>query len=225
MLNWYSRTIPYYEIFQQFLQLICNEQGILMCHRITKVFHFLLKIFQIQEVEVPNADLQKTCIKYVCLTWNFFFFLKKNELNLELLSTHIEYQQICFLIFYACLRASQLALVVKNPPASDRDVKDIGSIPGSGRFSGGGHGNPLQCSFMENPTDRGAWWATVHRVAKSQIRLKQLSTHACLSSGRNPTLIIWLTQKILAVFNGEVIKTVVQVKLLLNPSRENPQTE
>ena len=101
----------------------------------------------------------------------------------------------------------------------------MGSIPESGRFSGGGHGNPLQCSFMENPTDRGAWWATVHRVAKSQTRLKQLSTHACLSSGRNPTLIIWLTQKILAVFNGETIKTVVQVKLLLNPSRENPQTE
>ena len=120
---------------------------------------------------------------------------------------------------------SSVALVVKNPPASDRDVKDMGSIPESGRFSGGGHGNPLQCSFMETPTDRGAWWATVHRVAKSQTRLKQLSTHACLSSGRNPTLIIWLTQKILAVFNGETIKTVVQVKLLLNPSRENPQTE
>ena len=59
------------------------------------------------------------------------------------------------------------------------------------------------------PWNKGVWWATVHRVAKSQIRLKQLSTHACLSSGRNPTLIIWLTQKILAVFNGEVIKTVV----------------
>ena len=73
--------------------------------------------------------------------------------------------------------------------------------------------------------DRGARWATVHRVAKSQTRLKQLSTNTCLSSGRNSTLIIWLTQNILTVFNGEVIKTVVQVKLLLNPSRENPQTE
>ena len=116
-------------------------------------------------------------------------------------------------------------LVVKNLPANDGDVEDMGLIPGLGRFSGGGHGNPVQYSFTENPTDRGAWWATVHRVAKSQTRLKQLSTHTCLSSGRNSTLIIWLTQNILTVFNGEVIKTVVQVKLLLNPSRENPQTE
>ena len=116
-------------------------------------------------------------------------------------------------------------LVVKNLPANDGDVEDMGLIPGLGRFSGGWHGNPVQYSFTENPADRGAWWATVHRVAKSQTRLKQLSTHTCLSSGRNSTLIIWLTQNILTVFNGEVIKTVVQVKLLLNPSRENPQTE
>ena len=98
-------------------------------------------------------------------------------------------------------------------------------IPGSGRSPGGGHGNPPQYSCLESSTDRGAWWATVHRVTKSQTRLKQLSTNTCLSSGRNSTLIIWLTQNILTVFNGEVIKTVVQVKLLLNPSRENPQTE
>ena len=54
-------------------------------------------------------------------------------------------------------------------------------IPGSGRSPGGGHGNPLQYSCLENPKDRGAWWVTVHRVAKSWTRLKQLSTaqHAC----------------------------------------------
>ena len=50
-------------------------------------------------------------------------------------------------------------------------------IPGSRRFSGGKHGNPLQHSSLENPMDRGAWWATVHRVEKSQTRLKQLSRH------------------------------------------------
>ena len=55
---------------------------------------------------------------------------------------------------------------------------DTGSIPGSGRSSGEGHGNPLQCSCLENPLDRGAWWATVHRVTKSRTRLKQLSMHA-----------------------------------------------
>ena len=50
---------------------------------------------------------------------------------------------------------------------------ELGSIPGWGRFPGGGHGNPLQHSCLENPMDRGAWWATVHRVAKSQTGLKQ----------------------------------------------------
>ena len=67
----------------------------------------------------------------------------------------------------------QVALVVKNLPANAGDVRDAGSsVPGSGRSPGGGHGNPLQHSCLENPTDRGAWLATVHSVAKSQARLK-----------------------------------------------------
>ena len=65
-----------------------------------------------------------------------------------------------------------MALVVKNPSASARDVRDVGSSPGSGRFPGGGHGNPLQYSCLENPMDRGAWQAIVHRVTKSQTQLK-----------------------------------------------------
>ena len=52
------------------------------------------------------------------------------------------------------------------------DVRDAGSIPGSGRSPGGGHGHPLQYSCWENPVDRGAWWTMVHGVAKSQTRLK-----------------------------------------------------
>ena len=67
--------------------------------------------------------------------------------------------------------------MVKNPPANAGDVKDVGSIPGLGRSPGGGSGNPLQYSSLENPMDRGAWWATIHRVAKSQTQLKQLSPH------------------------------------------------
>ena len=63
--------------------------------------------------------------------------------------------------------ASQVALVVKNPPVNAEDVRDLGLIPGSGRSSGGGHGNPLQYSCQEDPMDRGAWWATVHGVAES----------------------------------------------------------
>ena len=61
--------------------------------------------------------------------------------------------------------------VVKNLPASAGDTEDMGSIPGLGRSLGEGNGNPLQYSCLENPTDRGAWRATVNGVAKSWTRL------------------------------------------------------
>ena len=64
--------------------------------------------------------------------------------------------------------ASQVALVVKNPPANAGDVRDGSVIPGSGRYPGGGRGNPLQYPCLENPKDRGAWQATVHGVSKTQ---------------------------------------------------------
>ena len=70
-----------------------------------------------------------------------------------------------------------MVLAVKNPPASMGDVRDVGPIPRLGRFPGGGHGNPLQYSCLEKSMDRGAWQATVHGVAKSRTRLKQLSIH------------------------------------------------
>jgi len=68
--------------------------------------------------------------------------------------------------------------MVKNPPANAGDTKDMGLIPGLGRSSGGGNGNSHQYSCLENPMDRGVWWAMVHRVAKSQTQLKPLSMHA-----------------------------------------------
>ena len=61
-----------------------------------------------------------------------------------------------------------MVLVVKNLPVNGDTV----SIPGSGRSPGGGHGNPLQYSYLENPMDKGSWQATVHRVTKSQTQLK-----------------------------------------------------
>ena len=66
--------------------------------------------------------------------------------------------------------------VLKNPPANAGDIEDTSSIPGSGRSPGEGNGNPLQYSCLENPMDRGAWKAIVHRVTKSRTRLKKLST-------------------------------------------------
>ena len=75
------------------------------------------------------------------------------------------------------LWASQVALVVKNLAASAGDVGDSGLIPGSGTSPGGGQGNPLQYSCLENPMDRRVWSTMVHRVAKSWTGLKRLSKH------------------------------------------------
>ena len=65
-------------------------------------------------------------------------------------------------------RASQVALMVKNPPLNVGNVRDTSSIPGLGRCFGGEHGNPLQYSCLENPMDRGTWWDTIHRITNSQ---------------------------------------------------------
>ena len=70
----------------------------------------------------------------------------------------------------------------KNLPANSGDVRDEGSNPGLGRFLGGGHGNSLQYSCLENPMNRGALWTTVHRVTKSRTRLNQLNMQALSSS-------------------------------------------
>ena len=75
-----------------------------------------------------------------------------------------------------------MAFVVKNLPASAGNVRDAGSIPELGRSSGGGLDTPLQYSCLENPMDRGAWWAIVHRVTKSRTQPKNLirtHVHQC----------------------------------------------
>ena len=66
------------------------------------------------------------------------------------------------------MRASQVALVKKIPPANEGDIRDVGLIPGLGRSPRGGNGNPLQYSCLENSIDRGAWQAIVHGIANSQ---------------------------------------------------------
>ena len=66
--------------------------------------------------------------------------------------------------------AFQMALVIKNPSANAGDLRDLGLIPGSERSLGGGHGNSLQYSSLENPMNRGAWRAIVYGVAKSRIQ-------------------------------------------------------
>ena len=71
--------------------------------------------------------------------------------------------------------ASQVVLVVKNLPANAGDIRDVVSTPGLGRYPGGGNGNPLQYSHLENPMDRGAWQAQVHGGHKESDMTK--STH------------------------------------------------
>ena len=61
-----------------------------------------------------------------------------------------------------------MALVVKNPPAVQETQIELGTVPELGRSTGGGNGNPLHYSYLENPTDRGAWWATFHGVTKNR---------------------------------------------------------
>ena len=92
--------------------------------------------------------------------------------------------------------ASQVALGIKNPPANAGGTRDVGSVPGLGRSPGGGHGNPLRYSCLENPMDTGAWWATVHRAEKSRTQMKRFSMHSmykfcqekCLLTAPGPLL-------------------------------------
>ena len=76
-------------------------------------------------------------------------------------------------------RASQVALVVKNPPANVGDPREVGLTPGSRKSPGGGHGNPLQYSCLENPMERGAWQVTVNGVAKSRTQLSNYTKGWC----------------------------------------------
>ena len=100
------------------------------------------------------------------------------RLSLHSLDPHTSLQRlqagVCVCV---CVYILKLALVVKNLPASAGDIRDAGSIPGSGRSPREGNGNPLQCSCLENSMDRGAWQATVHGVTKSRTRLSNQHTH------------------------------------------------
>ena len=76
-------------------------------------------------------------------------------------------------------------LVVKTPPAKEGDLRDSGLIPGSGRSPGEGKGNPLQYSCLENPMDWGAWWATIHGIAKSRTLLSDFCVF-CVCDMKDP---------------------------------------
>ena len=131
-----------------------------------------LKILRYNFEDVKRNDL-------TLFSWMVQGKYVQNFAGLELLKLFYSlfYSRIAILFYFQTSRlrevgktagASQVALVVKNPPANAGDLRDAGSVPGSGIASGGEHGSPLQYSCLENPIDREAWRATVHGVAKSQ---------------------------------------------------------
>ena len=75
---------------------------------------------------------------------------------------------VCVCVCVCVCMTSQVALMVKNLPANAGDIRDVGSIPGLGRYPGEGHGIPLWYSCLQNPRNRGVWWTTVHKIAQSQ---------------------------------------------------------
>ena len=111
-------------------------------------------------------------IYFLTLVWFAMFQVYSNVIQLHLYIFICVCVCVCvctYMCAHVCIWGDgfHVALVVKNPPAKAGDIRDLGLIPGSGRSPRRGHGNPLQYSCLENPMDRGAWRATVHRVAKS----------------------------------------------------------
>ena len=103
----------------------------------------------------PSQHQTKTCIVFALS--NLGLPSEKKRENVTLFYTGA----------YSTCGVSQVVLVVNNPSTNPGDIRDTGSIPGSGRSPGGGHRNPLQYSCLENPMDRGTCWAMIHRVTKS----------------------------------------------------------
>ena len=125
---------------------------------------------------------------YHFLLWGIFLIQGSNVYLLQSLHWQVDFSPLCHLGIPQNIKnmiyfefgmtntiwkwASEVALVVKNLLASAGGVRDMGSIPGSGRLTEVGNGNPLQYSCLGNPMNRGAWQDTVHRVTKSWTRPK-----------------------------------------------------
>ena len=115
----------------------------------------------------------------------FHFFMAKwysiIYMSLSLIYIHI-YIYMCVCVCVCVCMCVCVVLVVKILPANVGDIKEASSIPKSGWFPGGGHGNPLQCSYLENAMYGGTWQAMVHRIAKSWTWLMQLRTHVYMQN-------------------------------------------
>ena len=143
-----------------------------------------MKLTCFPEPQIPNYIRRYNkkvadCFKFMKLDISVYFsLLTTSFIFLIFIFFKIIFSfQVCHFFFLTTLLniwASQVALLVKNPPTNAGDTRDGVSLPGLGRSTGVGNGNPLQYSCLENSMDRGSWWATVHGATKS---LTQLSTH------------------------------------------------
>ena len=128
------------------------------------------KVEKIKYLNLPilstlNANCLNTPIKRIELTnWikksrpNCMLPRKKHTSNIRIEIANRRMERYTMLLIIKERMASQVALVVKDPPANEGDLRDPGSIPGSGSSLGGGNGKPLQDSCLENPVDREVWW-------------------------------------------------------------------
>ena len=139
---------------------------------------------------------------------------------------NIEGTDVVFVIFHILgSLMSSLGLpggsVVKNAPAN---AGDAGLIPGSGRSPGGGNGNPLQYSCLENPMDREGWWATVHAVTKSWTWLNT-HTQACMQTHRIMSVFLFLLIKGFLLLTWEIYKVLTFGDMSsLNSQRDHSST-
>ena len=123
--------------------------------------------------------------RYIRVPFSQLLFFKHTYLKI----INLQKQQICDtsktpLLACICFPL-KVALVVKNQTANAEDIRDTGLIPGSERSPGGGQGNPLQYSCLENPKDREAWWATVHKELDT-TKVMAMAPHSSTLSWRIP---------------------------------------
>ena len=130
--------------------------------------------FLMSLVDLLCSKLQSNCRMLLLFSLSLYPFPNLGPCGTNIHTPHITHYTHTHQPFTYALAISNDP-VVKKLPASAGNMRALGSIPGLGRSPEGGHGNPFHYSCLENPMDRGAWWATVHRVAESQTWLKWLN--------------------------------------------------
>ena len=121
-------------------------------------------------------------LDYAPKTFNIFFIMAYHRI-LTIVPCATQYIILNIVLYAILLRASQVMPVVKNQPANAGDIRDAGSIPGSGSSPEGGNGNPLQYSCLENPRDRAVWWTVVHGGHK-ELDTTEAIEQACMLYSR-----------------------------------------